>query len=170
MGRRDGYSFRMGEERRKHGPKAAVSGDAGLLRKPQARLALMREGACSPPRGTRSTPAGDLAAEDYLPGQCAARREEEPCIYNPRLNSFGIPLPWTELCVCASACACECTLKKHAPRFFLSAPSSLLNRPEVSSHQTSSAGTSGTGDQGSGRVLVGEGEAAATAAAGAAGG
>lgn len=46
---------------------------------------------------------------------------------------------------------------------FLFAPSSLPNRPEVSLDQTSSAGTSGTGDEGSGRVLGGEGEAAAEA-------
>lgn len=51
---------------------------------------------------------------------------------------------------------------KDAPRCFLSASFSP-NRPEVSLDQTSSAGTSGTGDEGSGRVLGGEGEAAAEA-------
>lgn len=42
----------------------------------------------------------------------------------------------------------------------------LLYGPEESLSQNSSAGTSGTGDLRSGRVLEGEGEAAAAAAVG----
>lgn len=95
---------------------------------------------------------------------------EPPTVYNLGLGASRIPLPGPELCACvrARACLCghECTLKgrpKVLSLCFLFAPSSLPNRPEVSLDQTSSAGTSGTGDEGSGRVLGGEGEAAAEA-------
>lgn len=76
-------------------------------------------------------------------------------------NSFpGTRTPRVRLCVCTGTSDCY----KDAPRFSsapFSATASWLDGPEESLSQNSSAGTSGTGDLGSGRVLEREGEAAA---------
>lgn len=137
--RRDADSFRKREERRKH-----VSEETRLRR------CSSTAGVAAAPRGQMrrrmrarplaapvAAPAGDLAAEDYLPGQSPPLGDKR-CV--SRLTTLFGTLP---------------EFLSRGQHF----TGSVLN-------QTSSAGTSGTGDQGSGKVQGGEGKAAAAAAAG----
>ena len=122
-----------------------------------------------------AAPAGDLVAEDYLPGQSPPLGDKR-CV--SRLTTLFRTLP--EFLSRGQHFVFVSTLKAR-PRFFFSAVlcSTLKARPKflflrsfrLASqtgsvlNQTSSAGTSGTGDQGSGKVQGGEGKAAAAAAA-----
>ena len=156
--RRDADSFRKAERRKQGSEETRLrrcSSTAGVAAAPRGQM--RRRMRARPLAAPVAALASDRAAEDYLPGQSPPLGGKR-CVslfttlfgtfpeFLSRGQNFGV-------------------YTKSTPQVLFLRPFLLASQTGSVLYQTSPAGTSGTGEQGSGKVLGGEGKAAAAAAA-----